>query len=259
MLLFCLTCSKSSSKCPFFGLTSRASSSWIKFKRTNRSNKWFVLNTDFQTFMTSHISFLLTGDDDSNSESTSGCSSLLPHLEHKRESRNIELSSLGVAEPLSINQSSLQIIGSSLSKSLAVDLKNSRGRKTLSLHTFGHDTSSGITPTEESRFHKDTGRFLMTFSSFCSQEFCLQMSLMYCFWFVEEASGSFFDKDDTSLNRSAAKRDLSQPQLSSYGSKRPRFNITSFGPSASVSLEFNLKTKSGLYSFITSNRRLGGL
>ncbi|XP_046643215.1 nuclear pore complex protein Nup153-like isoform X1 [Daphnia pulicaria] len=144
------------------------------------------------------------GDDDSNSESTSGCSSLLPHLEHKRESRNIELSSLGVAEPLSINQSSLQIIGSSLSKSLAVDLKNSRGRKTLSLHTFGHDTSSGITPTEESRFHKDT----------------------------EEASGSFFDKDDTSLNRSAAKRDLSQPQLSSYGSKRPRFNITSFGPTA---------------------------
>lgn len=131
--------------------------------------------------MTPHVSYLLTGDDDSNSESTSGCSSLLPHLEHKRESRNIELSSLGVAEPLSINQSSLQIIGSSLSKSLAVDLKNSRGRKTLSLHTFGHDTSSGITPTEESRFHKDTGRFLMTFSSFCSQEFCLQMSLMYCF------------------------------------------------------------------------------
>jgi len=111
----------------------------------------------FSLLTTSHDIFILTGDDDSNSESTSGCSSLLPHPEHKRENRNVELASLGVAEPLSINESSLQIIGSSLSKSLAVDLKTSRGRKTLSLHTVGHDSSLGITPTEESGFHKVTG------------------------------------------------------------------------------------------------------
>jgi hypothetical protein len=85
---------------------------------------------------------------------------LLPHPENKKENRNVEISSLGVVEPLSINQSSLQIIGSSLSKSLAVDLKNSRGRKTLSLNTFVRDSSLGVTPTEESRFHNVTGKYL---------------------------------------------------------------------------------------------------
>ncbi|KAK4037704.1 hypothetical protein OUZ56_029735 [Daphnia magna] len=137
------------------------------------------------------------GDDDSNSESTSGCSSLLPHPEHKRENRN-------VGEPLSINQSSLQIIGSSLSKSLAVDLKTNRGRKTLSLHTFGQESNLSVNATEESRFPK----------------------------VIDETAVSFFDKEDTSLNRSANKRDISLPQLSSFGSKRPRFNVTSFGPTA---------------------------
>ena len=117
----------------------------------------FKLN--FSLLTTSHDIVILTGDDDSNSESTSGCSSLLPHPEHKRENRNVELASLGVAEPLSINQSSLQIIGSSLSKSLAVDLKTSCGRKTLSLHTVGHDSSLGITSTDESGFHKVTGQY----------------------------------------------------------------------------------------------------
>ncbi|KAI9552250.1 nuclear pore complex protein nup153 [Daphnia sinensis] len=144
------------------------------------------------------------GDDDSNSESTSGCSSLLPHPEHKRENRNVELPSLNVGEPLSINQSSLQIIGSSLSKSLAVDLKSSRGRKTLSLHTFGQESNLPVNAAEESRFPK----------------------------VIDETAGSFFDKEDTSLNRSANKRDISLPQLSSFGSKRPRFNVTSFGPTA---------------------------
>ncbi|XP_057377953.1 nuclear pore complex protein Nup153-like [Daphnia carinata] len=144
------------------------------------------------------------GDDDSNSESTSGCSSLLPHPEHKRENRNVELPSSNVGEPLSINQSSLQIIGSSLSKSLAVDLKSSRGRKTLSLHTFGQESNLPANAAEESRFPK----------------------------VIDETAGSFFDKEDTSLNRSANKRDISLPQLSSFGSKRPRFNVTSFGPTA---------------------------
>ena len=99
----------------------------------------------------------LAGDDDSNSESTSGCSSLLPHLEHKRESRNTELQNLAQVEPLSVDQSSLQIIGSSLSQSLAIDLKGNRGRKTLSLHTFTQDNNLGVTPTEDVRFHKEIG------------------------------------------------------------------------------------------------------
>lgn len=82
---------------------------------------------------------------------------MLPHPEHKRENRNDELPSLSVVEPLRIDQSSLQIIGSSLSKSLAVDLKTSRGRKALSLHSFSQDTSLGVTPTDDTRCQKGAG------------------------------------------------------------------------------------------------------
>ena len=187
----------------------------------------FVLIIAFVYYLLT-ISNILTGDDDSNSESTSGCSSLLPHPEHKRENRNVELPSLSVVEPLSIDQSSLQIIGSSLSKSLAVDLKNSRGRKTLSLHTFSQDTSLGVTPTEDTRFLKDTGNPFLNVNTF-------HTTVNSNPTLLEGASNSFFDKDDTTLNRSASKRDLSLPQMSAFGSKRPRFNITSFGPSAVVS------------------------
>lgn len=93
------------------------------------------------------------GDDDSHSESTSGCSSLLPHPEHRRDNREAELPNV---EPLNIDRSSLQMLGNSLSKSLAVDLKNSRGRKTLSLQTFSQSTSIAASPTDEPRF-KDSG------------------------------------------------------------------------------------------------------
>ena len=114
----------------------------------------FVLIIAFVYYLLT-ISNILTGDDDSNSESTSGCSSLLPHPEHKRENRNVELSSLRVVEPLiRIDQSSLQIIGSSLSKAVEVDLR--KRRKTLSLRTFSQD-SLGVTPTENTPFPKETG------------------------------------------------------------------------------------------------------
>jgi hypothetical protein len=60
-------------------------------------------------------------------------------------------------EPLNIDRSALQLLGNSLSKSLAVDLKNNRGRKTLSLHTFSQTTSMAASPTEDHRFIKDSG------------------------------------------------------------------------------------------------------
>ena len=86
--------------------------------------------------LNSSADFLITlGDDDSHSESTSGCSSLLPHPDHhRRENHDVDLHT--VTEHLNMDQSSLAVLGNSLSKSLAADLKNSRGRKTLSLHNF---------------------------------------------------------------------------------------------------------------------------
>ena len=99
--------------------------------------------------------FPLSGED--FSESTSECSSLdVPHPEHTSENRNVDLSSLCVVEPLRINQSSLQIIGSSLSNSFAIDLKKSRGRKTLRLETFSQDPSLVVTPTEDTHFLRPT-------------------------------------------------------------------------------------------------------
>ena len=58
------------------------------------------------------------------------------------------------------------------------------------------------------------------------------------FFFFTEVTGSssFFNKDElssASLSCSAMKREL-QPQTSSFNSKRPRFNVTSFGPSLLV-------------------------
>jgi len=97
-----------------------------------------------------------------------------------------------------MDQSSLRVLGNSLSKSLAADLKNSRGRKTLSLHNFS--------ASEDVRLEKDS---------------------------EVTGSSSFFNKDEpssASLSCSAMKREL-QPQTSSFNSKRPRFNVTSFGPS----------------------------
>ena len=61
-----------------------------------------------------------------------------------------------MVEPLRIDQSSLQLIGSSLSKSFAVDLKKSRGRKTLRLETFSQDPSLVVTPTEDTHFLRPT-------------------------------------------------------------------------------------------------------
>lgn len=149
------------------------------------------------------ISIQTNGDDDSHSESTSGCSSLLPHPDHRRDNRDAELPKV---EPLNIDRSALQLLGNSLSKSLAVDLKNNRGRKTLSLQTFSQSTSMAASPIEDHRFNKDS----------------------------ESASiSSFYGKSEMSLNCSNSKRDLSLPQSSGFGSKRPRFNITSFGPIAS--------------------------
>ena len=52
-----------------------------------------------------------------------------------------------------MDQSSLRVLGNSLSKSLAADLKNSRGRKTLSLHNFS--------ASEDVRLEKDSGMLLI--------------------------------------------------------------------------------------------------
>ena len=54
--------------------------------------------------------------------------------------------------------------------------------------------------------------------------------------FTDGANGtSFLSKDElSSLNESVSKRSL-LPQPSAFGSKRPRFNITSFGPVVLVS------------------------
>ena len=49
-----------------------------------------------------------------------------------------------------MDQPSLRVLGRTLSKSLAADLKNSRGRKTLSLHNFSAN--------EDIRLEKDSGK-----------------------------------------------------------------------------------------------------
>lgn len=171
------------------------------------------------------------GDDDSNSESTSGCSSLVPHPDHSRR-ENHEIDVPIAVEPLNIDQSSLKKLGESLSKSLAADLKNSRGRKTLNLHSFIQD-SSIVSVDEDSRYNRDLGNKTLYLEI---------LSLLCCVTrFVSEGASvsSVFGREDTSLNQSSNKRESLQPQ-SCYGSKRPRFNITSFGPTAVVSIIFSV-------------------
>lgn len=98
------------------------------------------------------LTLKILGDDDSHSESTSGCSSLLPHPDHRRENHDVDLQT--VTEHLTMDQSSLRVLGNSLSKSLAAELKSSRGRKTLSLHNFS--------ASEDVRLEKDSsGTILM--------------------------------------------------------------------------------------------------
>ena len=169
---------------------------------------------------------LVLGDDDSHSESTSGCSSLLPHPEHRnREAQDVE--------PLNIDSSSLQMLRASLSKSFASEMKsnNRPSRKTLSLHPYSHDSSQTAATGNVDSSYNDLGKLGFGYS--------LKIITLYNVLFQTEgpSGASFYSKDEMSstLNQSASKRSI-LPQPSALNSKRPRFNATMFGPVVMVSL-----------------------
>lgn len=154
----------------------------------------------------------LPDDDDTHSESTSGCSSLLPHMDHKQESKDKS------EEGFERNNRGQR--AESLHESC-------RGRKTLNLNNYSLRDDLGA--IAEERSSNMNGYLLFS-------KFDIEGDFANYFHTTEPGtiSNSLLEKGDESFGCSLSKRSSPQPQPSIFTSKRPRFSITSFGPTIGV-------------------------